>query len=228
MQVVAVYPHDTSAFTQGLLWDHGHLYESTGLEGESTLREVELTSGKVLRRAELPAAWFGEGLARVGDELVQLTWHDGVALRWDRARFARIGEWRYLGEGWGLTSDGHELVMSDGSSWLTFRDPATFATRRRVQVVDERGPLGYVNELEWVDGAVWANVWQSDAIVRIDPVSGRVTGRVDASGLLSPEEREATDVLNGLAWDPEQRLFYVTGKLWPKLFAVRFAPERSD
>lgn len=220
LEVVARYPHDPEAFTQGLLWHDGRLFESTGLEGQSTLREVELASGRVLRRAELPREHFGEGLARVENRLVQITWQNHVAHVWDLERFEPVAEHRYTGEGWGLCYDGRSLVMSDGSDRLTFRDPETFAPRRTVRVTKLGRPVRWLNELECVDGAVYANVWQTDEIVRIDPESGRVSGVLGASGLLPPEDRQGVDVLNGIAYVPETGRFLITGKLWPTMFEV--------
>ncbi len=223
--VRATYPHDPDAFTQGLLVDGDRLFESTGLHGRSSVREVEIASGRVLRRQDLPEKLFGEGLAEVGDRLFQLTWQSGLALAWERDTFTRRGELSYPGEGWGLTSDGHRLVMSDGSSWLVFRDPETFAELGRVEVTLSGRPLSQLNELEWVDGAVWANVWQSLSIVRIDPETGEVTGVADCSALearLPPAASGSIDVLNGIAWWPSHRSFLVTGKLWPRMFEVTF------
>jgi glutamine cyclotransferase len=223
--VRAEYPHDPDAFTQGLLVDGDRLFESTGLHGRSSVREVEIATGKVLRRQDLPSRLFGEGLAEVGERLIQLTWQSGLALIWDRDRFTREGELSYSGEGWGLTWDGERLIMSDGSSWLLFRDPRTFDELGRVQVTLNGRPLPRLNELEWVDGAVWANVWQSESIVRIDPTTGEVTGVADCSGLesrLPPGSSATIDVLNGIAYWPAHHTFLVTGKLWPKLFEVSF------
>lgn len=224
VEVVRVLPHDATAFTQGLVWNGRTLYESTGLLGRSSLREVELETGRVLRRVALPPDVFGEGLAQVGERLVQLSWRNGLALVWDAATFERRGEHRYAGEGWGLCYDGRRLVMSDGSSTLTFREAATFAETSRIHVTLDGAPLASLNELECVRGDIYANVWQTDDIVRIEAASGRVTARIDARGLLAPDERTDADVLNGIAYRPEAGTFLVTGKLWPKLFEVRFVP----
>lgn len=220
LRIVAVHPHDPSAFTQGLVWDRGRLFESLGGYGESSLREVDLGTGAVRREVALPRHEFGEGLALVGDRLVQLTWREGVARIWRRDDFAPAGTFRYSGEGWGLTYDGSQLVQSDGSSTLTFRDAADFTPRRTVNVVRDGRPAPYLNELEWADGAIYANVWQSEEILRVDSASGQVTAVFDASGLLAPDERIAVDVLNGIAWNPDTGRFYLTGKRWPKLFEV--------
>lgn len=223
VRVLAEWPHDPSSFTQGLVWHDGGLWESSGLYGRSELRRVELESGRVLRSVSLPDTLFGEGLALAGGRLWQLTYRERRALAWDPATLQRAGQASYEGEGWGLAFDGARLWMSDGSAALQVRDPATFALERRVAVTRDGLPQGRLNELEWAQGALWANVWQSDVIERIDPKSGAVTAEVDAAGLLSAEERRQTDVLNGIAYDPARRVFFITGKLWPKLFEVEFA-----
>lgn len=225
VRVLATYPHDPSAFTQGLLVHGGAVYESTGGYGRSTIRRVDPESGDVLLARSLPPNLFGEGLALAGDRLVQITWREGVAWLWDPTTLERTGELSYQGEGWGLAFDGERLVMSDGSDWLVFRDPASLAELDRVQVTLEGRPLPRLNELEWVDGQVWANVWGSSSVVRIDPASGAVTAVVDLSELaarIPPEESQGIDVLNGIAWWPEREAFLVTGKLWPRAFLVRF------
>lgn len=224
VQVVRVYPHDPKAFTQGLVWRDGALLESTGLVGQSSLRRVDLATGRVLQQVSVPAPYFAEGLADIGNRLYQLTWQHGRVFIYDARTFARVGEASYEGEGWGLCHDGRSLVMSNGSDELTVRNPETFAVTRRVRVTMGGRPLDQLNELECVRGDVYANVWMTDTIVRIDMASGRVTGRIDAAGLLSPIERRGVDVLNGIAWDPADDTFLITGKLWPKLFRVRFAP----
>jgi glutamine cyclotransferase len=220
VRVLAEHPHDRRAFTQGLLWHDGVLYESLGGYGESALREVDLATGAVRRETRLPRGEFGEGLALVGERLIQLTWREGVARFWRRADFAPDGSARFEGEGWGLTFDGRELIQSDGSSLLTFRAADDLSPRRTLRVTRAGRPEAYLNELEWADGALYANVWQSDEIVRIDPADGRVTAVFDAGGLLPPEERAGADVLNGIAWNPVSRRFYLTGKRWPKLYEV--------
>lgn len=224
VRVVQRFPHDTSAFTQGLLWHDGHLYESTGLRGRSTLRKVHLETGEVLERRDVDRTHFAEGLARVGDRLIQLTWQEGLAHIWSVDGLQHQGTFTYDGEGWGLCFDGEHLVMSDGSARLTFRDPETFRPVRQVIVRNEGRPVRDLNELECVDGAIWANVWQREEILRIDPVSGRVTAVVDASGLLTEEERRRVDVLNGIAWIPERQRFVITGKNWPYLFEIELDP----
>jgi glutaminyl-peptide cyclotransferase len=225
-EIVAVYPHDAAAYTQGLLFHRGALYESTGIYGESTVRRIALATGKAEQEVELPGSYFGEGLAAVDSRLIQLTWREGLAFVYDAAKLTRTAEMRYQGEGWGLCWDGKHLVMSDGTSVLALRDPRTFAKVGEVRVTLAGAPLHLLNELECVDGAIWANVYQSEEIVRIDPKSGEVTAVVDASGLLAPAERPGAEVLNGIAWHAEKKTFFLTGKLWPKLFEVRFVAAR--
>lgn len=222
VEVVESYPHDPEAFTQGLVLSGGRLFESTGLVGKSSLREVDVKSGRVLRKVEVPAPYFAEGLALVGSTLFQLTWQNGQAFTYDAASFARNGQFDYTGEGWGLCHDGRDMVMSDGSSRLTFRGTETFRPVREVVVRMNGAPLERLNELECVGPDVYANVWMTDTIVRIDAMSGEVTAAIDASGLLAPQERLGVDVLNGIAYDPSDGSFLLTGKLWPRLFRVRF------
>ncbi|MCC6875227.1 MAG: glutaminyl-peptide cyclotransferase [Sandaracinaceae bacterium] len=229
VRVLRRYPHDTTAFTQGLVWHEGKLFESTGLEGRSSLRRVDPLTGHVERRRDVDPRIFAEGLALVGDRLFQISWQNERALVWNRDTFERITEYHYSGEGWGLCYDGTHLVMSDGTDRLVFRDPAQFRARRSIRVRKNGHPLGRLNELECVDGAVWANIWQSDDIVRIDPRTGDVTAIVDASGLLTPEEQlEGVDVLNGIAYDRASGHFLITGKLWPWLFEVDFVSASAD
>jgi glutaminyl-peptide cyclotransferase len=219
-EIVATFPHDRQAFTQGLVFHEGRLFESTGLVGRSTLRRVVPATGAVEKSVTLSGDLFAEGLALVGDRFVQLTWQNHVALRYD-LDFASIDRLEYTGEGWGLCYDGKRLVMSDGSSKLLFRNPTTFAVTGEIEVRNANGPVSRLNELECVGQHVYANVWQTDLIVRIDPGSGDVTGVVDASGLLTPAEAAGVDVLNGIAFDPRTGHFFITGKLWPKVFEVR-------
>jgi glutamine cyclotransferase len=228
VKVLRSFPHDRGAFTQGLLWHDGRLYESTGLPGRSSLRRVELETGKVEAQVALKAPLFAEGLAQVDTRLVQLTWQDRRAFVWTLDAFHPVREYTYDGEGWGLCFDGRRLVMSDGSERLTFRDPQTFERQSDVVVTRGGEPLRLLNELECVDGLVYANVWQTDSIVRIDPATGRVTGWIDASGLLTDNERVAADVLNGIAYWPEQHSFLITGKLWPRLLEVQFVPRPAS
>ncbi|MBY0421941.1 MAG: glutaminyl-peptide cyclotransferase [Parvularculaceae bacterium] len=225
-EVVAEYPHDPEAFTQGLFFHDGKLYEGTGLVGQSTLREVELETGKVLRRIDLPPHVFGEGVAPWKDRIVTITWRNGEGYVFDRKGFRKLRAFAYPGEGWGLTSDGRRLIMSDGTSALRFLDPETLAETGRVEVTLRGKPLKNLNELEYVDGAVFANVWQTSAVVRIDPKTGTVTGVVDLRGLRDRiGDAPGADVLNGIAWDAKKKRLFLTGKKWPKLFEVRLVPK---
>jgi len=224
VRVLRQYPHDRDAFTQGLLWHDGVMYESTGQYGESSLRKVRLEDGKVLARRDLEPDFFGEGLARVDDQLVQLTWRSGLAQVWDLATLERRTALRYRGEGWGLCFDGTALVMSDGSSILEFRDPKSMEVLRELSVIKEGRPVQRLNELECVDSEIYANVWQSNEILRIDSKTGRVTASIDASVLLTRFESRRADVLNGIAYKPDSKTFLVTGKLWPQLFEVELVP----
>ncbi|MGI8309811.1 glutaminyl-peptide cyclotransferase [Saccharopolyspora hattusasensis] len=223
-EVISVLPHDRSSFTQGLELVAGTLYEGTGLHGESLLRATDLATGEVRRETRLPADLFGEGITVTGDRIWQLTWQEGVALERDRESLAELRRVEYSGEGWGLCFDGARLVMSDGSDRLTFRDPVTFAPIGGVGVRLGGSATDELNELECAGGQVWANVWGSDEILRIDPLNGQVTAVVDASGLLSPRQRAGTDVLNGIAAVPGTDEFLLTGKYWPSIFRVRFVP----
>jgi glutamine cyclotransferase len=220
-EVLAKLPHDANAFTEGFELVDGVLYEGTGLEGASSLRATDPATGEVRQRTDLPGPLFGEGITVVGDRIWQLTWRDGIALQRDRATFAEVRRVTYSGEGWGLCHDGSRLVMSDGSDTLTFRDPSSFTETGRVKVTRDGQPLEKINELECVGGSVWANVWQSDDVVRIDPVTGKVTG-VAGLGSLRPAENSAADVLNGIAAVPGTDEFLVTGKNWTTTYRVRF------
>ncbi len=225
VRVVRSYPHDRGAFTQGLEFYGGKIYESTGLPGRSSLRRVDVESGAVERRIDLEAPLFAEGLARVGGKLFQLTWQDGRAFVWSLERFEKLREFRYEGEGWGLCFDGKRLVMSDGSDRLTFRDPETFAKTGELRVRRDGQPVAHLNELECVKGTVYANVWQDHHIARIDLATGAVTGWIDASGLLARDELPGTDVLNGITYLPDRGRFLLTGKLWPRTFEVELVPK---
>jgi len=230
-EVLARRPHDSDAFTQGLQLDeHGTLFESTGLYGRSSLRAVDPSSGTVLRLVRLPDDRFGEGLALVGDRLIQLTWRSGEAYVWDAQSLEALEVIEYQGQGWGLCYDGKRLVMSDGSSSLTFRDPLTFAIVGSVDVTLEGKPLDDLNELECVDGSVWANVWHSDHIVRIDPATGVVEAILDLTDLLQPHPAatDAEDVLNGIAYDATTDRYLVTGKRWPQLIEIRLVEDSSS
>jgi glutamine cyclotransferase len=225
VQVLAEYPHDSEAFTQGLLLQNGRLFESTGLYSKSSVREVDLETGNIERIKNLSGVYFGEGLAAYGNQLYQLTWQNGAVLIYDRDTFEQTGQANYSGQGWGLCQDGQRFIMSNGSSSLFFRSLDTFESQGSIGVTLKGSPVRDLNELEYVDGYVYANVWKSDYIVQIDPGTGKVVGRIDASGLLSPEERRDAEVLNGIAYNPDSETFLVTGKLWPKLFEVRFIPK---
>jgi glutaminyl-peptide cyclotransferase len=225
--IVKIYPHDTGAFTQGLQYVDGVLYEGTGLYGRSSIRRVRLETGEILQRRDVSREHFGEGITVWRDELFQLTWQSQVAFVYDRKTFTPRRTLKYEGEGWGLTHDGTSLVMSDGSDTLKFLDPQTFTVRRRLRVTAAGMPVRDLNELEHVKGEIFANVWQADSIVRIDPKTGRVTGRINLAGLLSARERAAADVLNGIAYDEAGDRLFVTGKLWPKLFEIRLVPAKA-
>ena len=222
IEIVRTYPHDPSAFTEGLLYLDGKLYESTGLEGRSTIREVRLEDGKVLRQAVIAPQYFGEGIVNWGSKLISLTWQNGLGFIWDRATFKRTGEWRYLGEGWSLTQNGRDIVMSDGTPQLRFLDPNTLKEKRRVTVTVNGSRLSRLNELEWVKGEVLANIWQTDRIARIDPTSGRVKAWIDLSPLVAKVPRRGIDdVANGIAYDAKGDRLFVTGKNWPYLFEIK-------
>ena len=224
-EVVNAFPHDPNAFTQGLIYRDGYLYESTGLYGESSLRKVDLETGQVLQQVDLPAEYFGEGLTDWEDTLLQLTWREETGLIYDLDSFALLDQFSYPMEGWGLTHDGERLIMSDGSATLYFLSPDTFEVLDRVEVTYQGEEVRQINELEYIRGEVFANLWLRDQIIRIDPVSGEVLGWIDLEGLL-PDEliRADTDVLNGIAYDPAADRLFLTGKRWPKLFEVRLVP----
>jgi len=227
-RVLAEYPHDSDAFTQGLVHYKGSFYESTGLRGRSSLRRVEPATGSVVLDVELAGTEFGEGLARVGDRLIQLTWQEHVAHVYDLETFQLASDHAYEGEGWGLCFDGHKLVMTDGSDQLFFRDPESFELLGSQPVTDAGVSVTQLNELECAYGLVLANVWMTDSIVVIDPKTGHVLQRVDARGLLTDTERASADVLNGIALDDTTGHFYLTGKLWPTLFEVELDLPRTQ
>lgn len=223
-KVVKTYPHDSSAFTQGLIFLDGFLYEGTGLNGRSGLRKVKLETGRVLQQVPIEERYFGEGITDWGSELVQLTWQTGVGFVWDRATMKVKRQFQYAGEGWGLTHDTQRLIMSDGSPVLRFLDPKTQAETGRLVVLDGRKPVANLNELEWVKGEIWANIWQTERIARISPQTGAVLGWIDLSGLLTDSESHNVDVLNGIAYDAKQDRLFITGKLWPKIFELKILP----
>ena len=222
VEVVREFSHERDAYTQGLVWWNGQLFESTGRNGESTLRRLDPQTGQVVQRIDVPAQYFGEGLALVDRRLIMLTWRAQRAFSYDRDSFEQLDTYRYQGEGWGLCYDNERLIMSDGSDRLTFRDPITFEPLGDQRVRLRGQPLYELNELECVNGAVYANVWTENFIVRIDPATGQVTDYIDAAGLLRGADLIGSEVLNGIAYDPEAQTFYITGKWWPKMFEVRF------
>jgi glutaminyl-peptide cyclotransferase len=221
VQVVRAYPHDTDAFTEGLFWQGGFLYESSGRYQLSNIRKVDLATGKVLQRRDLDAADFGEGIVAWKNRLIQLTWKGGRGYIYDLATFKPLGEFRYGGEGWALTDDGRQLIMSDGTPTLRFLDPDTLKPVRTLAVTADGQPLDNINELEWVKGQILANIWMTRRIARIDPATGHVVGWIDLGGLgpLGADDPDA--VANGIAYDAAHDRLYVTGKLWPKLYEVR-------
>jgi glutamine cyclotransferase len=222
-EVVHTYAHDSQAFTQGLIFVDGHLYESTGLKGKSSLRMLDLTTGKVLQEYDLPAQYFGEGLTDWGSTLVQLTWKEHTGFVHDRFSFSVLRTFQYEGEGWGLTHDESQLILSDGTSYLRFLDPKSFKETKRLRVYDEAGrPLEKLNELEYLHGEIYGNIWETDQIVRISPRTGKILGRIDLSGIIDKRTLANPDaVLNGIAYDSIGDRLFVTGKLWPKLFEVK-------
>lgn len=222
-KVIATYPHDTTSFTQGLVFaSDGQMYESTGLQGESTLRRVDIATGKTLQRVDVPSQYFAEGLALVGDELLQLTWQHKIGFVYDRTTFKQKRTFSYPTEGWGIAYDGtSQLVMSDGSDTLTFLDPKTFAPGKKLRVLDAGKPVSNLNELEWIEGEIWANVWMTDRIARISPKTGEVNAWLDLSSLYPASQRiPPADVMNGIAYDRATRRIFITGKKWPRLYQI--------
>ena len=227
-RIVNTYPHDPRAFTQGLVFADGILYEGTGLRGQSSLRKVDLETGNILRVRQLAAHFFGEGITIYGNRVIQLTWRAKVGFVYDVQTFQLLDTFTYPTEGWGITHDGRSLIMSDGTSTLYFFDPQTFQEVRRLEVHTRDGPVSRLNELEYVQGEIYANVWKTDRIARISPETGEVVGWIDMEGLLRPEDRHhRIDVLNGIAYDVKNDRLFVTGKLWPKLFEIELVlPEK--
>ena len=221
-KVIATFPHDTSAFTQGLVFADGQIYESTGLNGESSLRRVDIATGKTLQRIDVPKEYFAEGLALVGDELLQLTWQHKLGFVYDRKTFKQKRTFSYTTEGWGIAYDGaSRLVMSDGTDTLTFLDPKTFAPVKRMRVQDAGRWVLHLNELEWIEGEIWANVWQTDRIARISPNTGDVNAWIDLGTLFPRSQRvPPADELNGIAYDKAARRIFITGKKWPRLYQI--------
>jgi glutamine cyclotransferase len=227
-RVINAWPHDPQAFTQGLVYLDGQLLESTGFNGRSSLRRVELETGRVLKKVSLPAEYFGEGMTVLRDRVYQLTWQHQKGFVYDLATLSPLREFTYTGEGWGLTTDGRALILSDGTPTLRFLDPETSQVLRTLAVTIDGRPLPQLNELEFVDGEIFANIWQTHTIVRIDPSTGRVTGTIDLTGILPAAERHRdTDVLNGIAYDPAKKRLFVTGKNWPRLFEIKLQPKSA-
>ena len=221
-QIINIYPHDSSAFTQGLAFIDGKLYEGTGQQGRSSLREVELQTGHVLKKVEVPEPYFGEGIALLNGKIYQLTWQHDVGFIYDAKSFEQVGKFNYTGEGWGLTTDGHSLILSDGSNRIRFLDPDSFRVTKTIAVLDGKLPVNELNELEYVNGEIYANIWHDQRIVTIDPQTARVTGWIDLTGLLPPGDvQDEEAVLNGIAYDEAGKRLFVTGKLWPRLFEIK-------
>jgi glutamine cyclotransferase len=227
-RVVHAYPHDQQAFTQGLIYIDGHLYESTGKEGRSSLREEDLETGRILQFHEVPDQYFAEGLTDWKNTLVQLTWQSHVALVYDRSNFHLLRTFSYTGEGWGLTHDAKSLILSDGTATLRFFDPETFHETRRITVKDNGKPVKELNELEYIHGEIYANIWHADRIARVSPATGRVLGWIDLKGLMLRSQLSDDEaVLNGIAYDTAHNRLFVTGKLWPKIFEITLVPEKA-
>ncbi len=226
-KVIKSYPHDPSAFTQGLFFHDGHLFEGTGLRGRSSIRKVEIETGRVVQAVDLPGDVFGEGITQWGNRIIGITWQEQTAFVLDLKTFKLWRKFNYPGEGWGITHNDRELIMSDGTAELRFLDPLTFKELRRLRVTADGRPVDQLNELEWVNGEVFANIWQTDRIARIDPKTGRVLGWIDLTGLLPANQRTGQDdVLNGIAYDAAKKRLFVTGKLWPRLFEIQLTTPR--
>ena len=220
-QVIATLPHDNGAFTEGLFYRDGYFWESTGEVGQSSIRKVRPETGKVVQRATVYPPYFGEGIVAIGNELISLTWRQGIGFRWSLDRLRQRGSFRYPGEGWALTTDGTSVIMSDGTASLRFLDPVTLKERRRLPVTADGIAIDQLNELEYVDGEILANVWRTNRIARIDPTTGHVVGWIDVSALAATVHLDDPDaVANGIAWDKVHRRLWVTGKYWPTLFQI--------
>jgi len=227
-RVIHAYPHDEHAFTQGLVYVDGHLYESTGIKGQSTLREEDLDTGRILRMQLVSDQYFAEGLTDWKNTLIQLTWQAHIAFVYDRATFRILHTFHYTGEGWGLTHDAKSLILSDGTATLRFFDPDTFKEVRRITVTDHGKPITQLNELEFIHGEIYSNVWHSDRIARISPANGHVLGWIDLKGLMPRDQLSNNEaVLNGIAYDAAHNRLFVTGKLWPKIFEIEVIPENA-
>ena len=227
-RIVHTYPHDRTSYTQGLEYRGGFLYEGTGLEGRSVLRKVKLDTGEVLQEIRLAPQFFGEGITIVNQKIVELTWQSHVGFVYDQGSFKQLRAFNYPGEGWGLTNDGTQIYMSDGTSEIRSWDAVTLQEKKRVKVHDGPTPVERLNELEYIHGEIYANVYQTDRIARISPIDGHVLGWIDLSGILSKEDQPGTDVLNGIAYDQLGDRLFVTGKLWPKLFEIRLVPSEPS
>ena len=226
-RVVKTYPHDRSAFTQGFEYHDGFLYEGTGVVGRSSVRKVDLATGRVIKQYDLPQPYFGEGITVLNQQLLELTWLSETGFVYDTSNFQPQRNFKYSGEGWGLTNDGKQIYMSDGTAKIRILDPKTLQEIRRITVNDGGKPVGMLNELEWVRGEIYANVWQTDRIARISPVDGKVLGWIDLTGILPKSERPDPDaVLNGIAYDSVGDRLFVTGKLWPKIFEIKLVPKK--
>ena len=223
-KIINTYPHDKNAFTQGLVFDNGFLYEGTGRRGQSTLRKLELKTGNVLMSRKLPAKFFGEGITIYKNMIIQLTWQSNIGFVYSRENFALLREFSYPTEGWGITYDGESLIMSDGSSTLYYLNPETFEEIKRIEVYDSNGPVARLNELEYIQGEIYANLWQTDRIARIVPETGKVAGWVDLRGLSQAGNLGKDSMLNGIAYDKENDRLFVTGKLWTELFEIKLIP----
>ena len=220
-EIINTFVHDSNAFTQGLVYEDGFLYESTGLNGHSSLRKVELKTGKILQQFNLKDEYFGEGITIFNDKIIQLTYRSNVGFVYDKKTFELLHEFNYPTEGWGITHDGKDLIMSDGTPTLYFLNPETFELTSRVAVFYKGSLLKNLNELEYINGKIYANIWNTDNIVIVDPQTGHVTGIIDLHGLLSEQESKTAEVLNGIAYDQKNKRLFVTGKLWPKLFEIK-------
>ena len=227
-EVVRQFPHDPTAFTQGITYHDGFFYEGTGRTGQSSLRQVKPETGQIVRKVDLAPDLFGEGITVLENKVIQLTWLSHLGFVYDLHDFRQLRTFQYAGEGWGLTTDRHDLFMSDGSSEIRVLDANTFAEKRRIKVRDGGKQVDQLNELEFVEGEIYANIWHSDRIARISPQTGKVVGWIDLTGLLgSFYQRQAEEVLNGIAYDREGKRLFVTGKLWPKIFEIRVIPKHS-
>jgi glutamine cyclotransferase len=224
-ETVNVFPHDPNAFTQGLVFYEGHLIESTGQAGRSSLRRVELNTGNVRQRVDVPAPYFAEGATLLKGKIYQLTWQQGEGFIYDALSFDKIGHFNYAGEGWGLTNDGQSLILSDGTNQIRFLDPSTFQVTKTISVTQRKAPVTQLNELEYIKGEIYANIWHANQIARINPETGAVIGWIDLSGIISPGElHDEEAVLNGIAYDEAHDRLFVTGKLWPKVFEIKLKP----